>query len=49
MRFPKKRTEENSCGPRWWLWRLAADTARTSLAVARTILWLWREEGPGGQ
>ena len=52
MRIPWKRpTPGEGDGGRqpWWLWRLAADAARTALAVARTLLWLWREgEGPTG-
>ncbi|PWV44607.1 hypothetical protein [Nocardiopsis sp. L17-MgMaSL7] len=51
MRFPKKRALEEGGGPRWWLWRLAAEAARTLLAAIRTLLWLWREsgDGPGGR
>lgn len=51
MRLPKKRAPGKSTEPRWWLWRLAAEAARTLLALVRTLLWLWREsgDGPGGQ
>ncbi|MBB5495787.1 hypothetical protein [Nocardiopsis metallicus] len=51
MRFPKKKRALEGSGPRWWLWRLAAEAARTLLAVIRTLLWLWREsgDGPGGR
>lgn len=47
MRFPRKR-DGSDPGERMWLWRLAADAARTALAVVRVLVWLWREGNDAG-
>lgn len=40
---PRKRPDQEPDRPdRTWLWRLAADAARTLMAAARLALWWWR-------